>query len=251
MSYLKQIELTTRDLSGRIYITDEAAVARRLKQEGEAVVVYFHDGNRNADFSDFLFGLEDPEEVEEEYLEKVYRRLKGLPWNILETDRCLIRETTPEDVEAFYQIYHDPAITEYMEDLYPEKAAEEAYIREYIEKIYTYYEFGVWTIVEKQSNVVIGRAGFSFRAGYEDPEIGFIIGVPWQRKGFAFEVCKAILDYGRHILHFGTIQALVETGNEASLRLCDKLGFGIVSEVNLEGKRYFLLKITPLSRTQF
>ena len=80
-------------------------------------------------------------------MEKVYRRLKGLPWDILETKRCLIRETVPEDVDSFYEIYSDPAITKFMEDLYPEKEQEKAYIREYIEKIYTYYEFGVWTIV--------------------------------------------------------------------------------------------------------
>ena len=175
-------------------------------------------------------------------MERVYRRLKGLPWNILETERCLIRETTPEDVEDFFHIYSDPAITEFMEGLYPDKEQEKEYIREYIEKIYTFYEFGVWTVVEKNSGSVIGRAGFSYREGYDEPEIGFIIGVPWQRRGYGEEVCRAILDYGWNVLRFDRVQALVETENAASLNLCDKLGFRAVEELSMGEREYFLLK---------
>lgn len=185
--------------------------------------------------------MEDPESLEEGYLERVYRRLKGLPWNILETERCLIRETRPEDVDAFYQIYSNPAITEFMEDLYPDKEQEREYIREYIEKVYTYYEFGVWTVVEKESGDIIGRAGFSYREGYDEPELGFIIGVPWQRKGYAEEVCRAILGYGWENLCFDRVQVLVEVWNEASLKLCDKLGFHAVEELTMGDRQYFRL----------
>lgn len=224
-----------------MFVTDDDKTAARLRDEGEAVLIYFHERNREQDFSGFLFGVEEPENLEKDYVEKVYRRLKGLPWDILETKRCLIRETVPEDVDSFYEIYSDPAITKFMEDLYPEKEQEKAYIREYIEKIYTYYEFGVWTIVEKSTGDVIGRAGFSYRAGYDEPELGFIIGVPWQRQGYAEEVCRAILDYGWDRLCFDRVQVFVETENEPSLKLCDKLGFCAVNELTMDEKRYFRL----------
>ncbi len=241
MGYLKQIKIHTGGQTGILYVTDDESTAKRLRDSGEAVLIYFHDGNRNMDFSGFLFGVEEPENLDEDYAEKVYCRLKGIPWDILETKRCRIRETVPEDVDAFYEIYSDPAITEFMEDLYPEKEQEKAYIREYIEKIYTYYEFGVWTIVEKNTGDVIGRAGFSYRAGYDEPELGFIIGVPWQRKGYAEEACRAILDYGWNNLCFDRVQVLVETENEPSLRLCDKLGFHGADELTMDDKRYFRL----------
>lgn len=241
MSYLKRMEVHTKELKGSLYVTDDADTAEMLRNRGEAVLIYFHEENRNQDFSGFLFGVEDPESLEEDYLERVYRRLKGLPWNILETERCLIRETRPEDVDAFYQIYSNPAITEFMEDLYPDKEQEREYIREYIEKIYAYYEFGVWTVVEKESGDIIGRAGFSYREGYDEPELGFIIGVPWQRKGYAEEVCRAILNYGWENLGFDRVQVLVEVWNEASLRLCDKLGFHAVEELAMGDRQYFRL----------
>lgn len=242
MSYLKAIRVDTGELKGILYVTDSRQEAERLRDKGEAVLIYFHEGNRGEHFPGFTFGAEDPEHLEKDYVERVYRRLKGLPWNILETERCLIRETTPEDVEDFFLIYSDPAITEYMEGLYPDREQEKEYIREYIKEIYTFYEFGVWTVVEKKSGSVIGRAGFSYREGYDEPELGFIIGVPWQRRGYGEEVCRGVLDYGVRTLGFREVNALAETGNEASLKLCDKLGFRAVQELCMGEREYFLLK---------
>lgn len=231
-----------------LYATDRLQTALELKRRDEAVVIYLHEGNREQDFSDFPYAVEDLGSLNAEYAERVYRRLKGLPWTILETDRCVIRETTVEDVDHFYKIYSDPEITKYMESLYPEVEQEKEYVRAYIDEVYAFYEFGVWTVTEKESGDVIGRAGFSYRPGYNDPEIGYIIGVPWQRHGYAEEVCRAILDYGWRELRFTRVQALVETENEASLILCDKLGFTAVEEGQHEGRGYFrLLWDAPLA----
>ena len=227
-----------------LYVTDDAQTARSLRERGEAVLIYLHRDNQDQDFSDFYYAVEDPDNLEAEYVDKVYRRLKGLPWDILETERCLIRETTPEDVDDFFHIYSDPAITKYMDGLYPEPEQEKQYIREYIEKVYTFYEFGVWTVVERKSGAVIGRAGFAYREGYNDPELGFIIGVPWQRKGYAEEVCRAVLEYGWSTLGFERVQALVEPENEVSLRLCEKLGFRVKENIELQGKLYVRLLLS-------
>lgn len=242
--YFKKIDFSLEGREVSLYVTDDKETAWSLRSQGEAVLIYLHPGNRGEDFSSFLFAVEDPEELEPEYMERVYRRLKGMPWNILETDRCLIRETTPEDVEDFYRIYSHPSITEYMEGLYPEMEEEKAYIRQYIEKVYTFFGFGIWTVVEKAGGAVIGRAGLSYREGFQEPELGFIIGVPWQRQGYAEEVCGAILDYARRALEFGEVQALVEPGNAASLKLCGKLGFRREETVCLKGKEYCRLIVS-------
>lgn len=239
MVYLKEIEVETEGHRGVLYLTDDAGTARGLREAGEAVLIYLHPGNRDQDFSGFLFAVEDPEDLEPEYIERAYRRLKGLPWNILRTARCLIRETIPEDVESFYQIYSHPAITEYMEGLYPEVEEERQYVRDYIEKVYTFFGFGVWTVIERETGAVIGRAGFSYREGFDEPELGFIIGVPWQRRGYAEEVCRAVLAYGWSALEFQQVQALVEPENIPSVRLCEKLGFRKDENVNVGEKEYY------------
>ena len=241
ISYVVGAVCCPEDGDAALYITDDVSVAKQLRDSGEAVLVHLHSGNADQNFSEFTFAVEKPEELDEEYVEKVWLRLKGLPWHILETDRLFVRETVVEDVEAFFYIYSEPSITEYMEDLYPDVEEEKQYVRDYIEKVYTFFEFGVWTVVEKESGAVIGRAGISYREGFDMPELGFVIGVPWQGKGYATEVCSAVLDYAREQLAFTEVQALVEPENSVSLHLCAKLGMERVEQVSVKGKEYVRL----------
>lgn len=221
-----------------LWITDDPKTAKYFFERAGNVLVYLHEQNRQEDFSCAKYVFEEPEEITAAYLDRICRRFFNVPWNILTTKRCLVRETVMEDVEAFYEIYKDPEITEYMEDLYPDPAKEREYIRQYRESVYRFYEFGVWTVVERQSGGIIGRAGLSMREECDIPELGFVIGKKWQRKGYAFEVLTAILDYGVSELLMDKVQALVEPENMPSISLCEKLGFVKECEVSAGNKIY-------------
>ena len=69
-------------------------------------------------------------------------------------------------------------------------------------------------------------------------ELGFVIGVPWQRQGYATEVCKALLEYGKEELGFEQVQMLVVPENEVSLRLAGNLGFHRQDQVTWGGSLY-------------
>lgn len=244
MFYLKQVivlpletvqEPQTEDV---LYITDDSRTARRLLDEGRAVLVYLHAGNRQEDFGFCKYACENPEELDMQYLERVYRRYRGIPWEILETERCLVRETTVEDVDDFYRIYRDPSITEYMEPLYADPEEERVYARDYIDQVYAFYHFGIWTVVEKDSGEIIGRAGICFREGFDDPELGFVIAADRQGRGLATEICRAVLQYGFQELGFERIHAFVQPDNLASLRVCDKLEMENLGRVELQGQEY-------------
>lgn len=221
-----------------LWITDSDIVADYLAENSCKVLAYLHGENGSSEFKRVSYAFEDPEELTVRYLDRIYRRYAKIPWDILDTARCHIRETTEQDIESFYSIYSEPSITAHMESLYEDRDEERAYIREYIEKIYGFYDFGVWTVIERDSGQVIGRAGLSYREGFEEPELGFVIGVPWQRNGYAFEICTAILNYGREELGFEKVQALVEPDNIPSLRLCEKLGFKKESMIIVSGVAY-------------
>lgn len=223
---------------GVLWITDQGPRAQELLHQGRPVLVWIHEDNREQDFSGVRYACENIEELDWDYLEKVYRRYAAIPWDILTTDRCLIRETGVEDLDTFYKIYEEPSVTQYTEGLYPERAQEEAYLQDYKENMYYFYNYGVWTICDRVTGQVIGRAGFSNREGYEDPELGFVIGVPWQRQGYATEVCEALLKYGREELGFERVQMLVMPENRVSLRLAEKLGFHRQDQVTWEGISY-------------
>ena len=213
-----------------LYITDSDDTYRALRQQDAYVLPFRHAGNREADFAGAAYVIEQIEELGYEEIDMAYRRLAGLPWEILTTKRCIVRETTEEDADSFYEIYAESEITKYMEDLYVDREAELAYIREYREKVYGFYGYGMWTVLLKDGTV-IGRAGVSWREGYDVPELGFVIGVPWQRRGYACEVCSAILGYAAEELGMEQIQALVMKDNVKSLALCGRLGFQEAGEV--------------------
>lgn len=223
-----------------LFISDLSLKCRELTDKGYYVLPYRHDYNQEEVFESnkYFYISEQLEEMDYESLDMAYRRLAGMPWRIHTTKRCTIRETTTDDVDAFYQIYKEAAITEYMEDLYADRNEEIAYIQDYIKKVYHFYGYGIWTIEEKKSGQIIGRAGISWREGFDLPELGFVIGVPWQRKGYAYEVCTAILTYAKEELGMERMQALVMKGNEKSAGLCEKLGFVCEREVCLEGIMY-------------
>lgn len=230
---------------GKLWIVDNGTRVQELLEQGCPVLVWLHEDNRDQDFSGVRYACENIGELDFDYLEKVYRRYVGIPWDILTTERCLVRETTKEDLDALYAIYAEPSVTRYTEGLYPERVQEEAYLEDYTENMYYFYNYGVWTICDKATGRVIGRAGFSNREGYEDPELGFVIGVPWQGCGYATEVCRALLQYGKEELEFERVQMLVMPENRVSLRLAEKLGFHRQDRMIWEGILYerLLLKL--------
>ncbi|MCR4897535.1 MAG: GNAT family N-acetyltransferase [Lachnospiraceae bacterium] len=193
----------------------------------------------------FLYLGEGPMEEEDwdwDYLEQVYRRLHEIPLRILETERCILRETHESDVDALYELYEGPGITDYMEPLFSERERELAYTAAYRENVYEPYGFGVWTVILKETFEIIGRVGISYRPGYPDPELGFMIGAPYQRQGYALETCRACLDYGRE-QSFDRIIALVQPGNAASEALCGQLGMEPQGETEDGGIRYTLFAV--------
>lgn len=132
-------------------------------------------------------------------------------------------------------------MTRYTEDLYESKISERGYIREYIEKVYHYFEFGIWTVVLKETEEIIGRAGLNVREGYDMPELGYVIGKPWQGKGIATEVCRGVLKYAVDEFGFEKVMTLIQEENEASLQVAKKLGFQVQEELEEKGVKHLLM----------
>lgn len=68
-------------------------------------------------------------------------------------------------------------------------------------------------------------------------QLGYVIGVPYQRKGYATEVCTAILAYAGEELSLPFINCLIEEGNTVSEHVAQRLGFAPAGELLLDGKR--------------
>lgn len=164
------------------------------------------------------YAVESLAELDIEYLERVRRRYNHIPWDIGETDRCLIRELSLSDLPALYELYDKPGMTDFVEPLY-DYETELEYQKAYIENMYGFYEYGMWLVFSKETGKLIGRAGL------EHNELGYMIAPKFQNRGYATEVCRFIIDYARENTDFEELYCRIDERNEASVRLAKKLGF--------------------------
>lgn len=218
-----------------LLVTDSPRILKLCIRQGFYAIALYHDGNRHEDLSATPYAVENVLSLTYDSYLKAYQRLAGLPWDILETERLSLRESTVADVDAFYRIYQEPSITRYMENLFDDRDEERAYIENYIQNIYGFYGFGMWTVVHTDTGTVIGRAGLNIREGYELPELGFVTDVSFQKQGYTYEICRAILTYTFEELDFPKVQAFCHPDNTASVHLLQKLGFVYKEDALIDG----------------
>ncbi|TGY91951.1 GNAT family N-acetyltransferase [Petralouisia muris] len=182
--------------------------------------------------------IEGFEEVDFYFLERMYQREHGLPWTVIETKRCFLREMTVEDLDGLYELYQGEGMTDFIEGLYEDRKKEEEYTRAYIRNMYPFYGFGMWIAIERATGRMIGRAGLNLREihGKLVLELGYLIGKEFQNRGFATELCEGILQFAREGTEFEEIHCLIEKGNGISVHLAEKLGFNWQEELKIQGK---------------
>ena len=179
--------------------------------------------------------VEGFEEVDMIFLQRVYERHFNIPWTILETKRCIVRELKLSDMDDLFSMYAEPGMTEYMEGLY-EYEEELEYQKAYIENMYRFYGYGMWLVFEKKTGTLIGRAGVEHREELNgEMELGYAIRTSFQHQGYAYEVCQAIVQYAREDLQAHLLHCLIEKGNVISEKLVVKLGFSYCGDREIDG----------------
>lgn len=207
-----------------LWITDSSQKAAAYKSTGLPVLVYLHPGNKEEGFPGNRYFIEGFEEADAEYFTRIYQREMRLPWTIGESDRIILREMTLEDKDALYRLYEDKSVTLYMDDLPEDTAEEEAYIGEYIDKVYGFFSFGMWLAEHKETGEIIGRVGFQNTEEESEAELGFMIAPAFQGKGYAYEACRMAIEEMQRNHPDLRITARVDKRNTAAIALCNKLG---------------------------
>ncbi len=105
----------------------------------------------------------------------------------------------------------------------------------YIHTVYSVFGFGLWTVELKGTKgtegagEIIGRCGLQPVADENSLlgriELGYLIDRCYRRCGYAFEACRAILDYAFNRLEIEEVYALIDEENVPSRNLAEKLGF--------------------------
>lgn len=208
------------------------------KEYSIATMAYVNPKIPAQTYADVDMIVEGFEEVNGNFLEKVWQRYHHLPWIIAQTKRCIIRELSLADMDALFELYADGEITKYTEGLYPYQEEKE-FQRAYIDNMYRFYGYGMWLVFSRETGELIGRAGLEHREynGETELELGYVIGSRFRRQGYATEVCLKIMEIAREMTDFSGINCLIAEENEASVCLAEKMGFACTEILDLQGKR--------------
>ena len=231
-----------------LYIADSERLLQQLQELGAAFCGYSHGGQTPGNggltpikSADYI--LMEPQWVDRDSLVKIWQRQRHLPWTILETARCEVREFVPEDLEAIRALYDEEAV-QFLEPPSEDTEKERKILEAYIDRVYRLCGYGHWAVLSRQNGELIGRIGFSFPNSSApgpaaDATFGYLVRKDWRGKGIAREVCAALIEYGFAQLGFERIGADTALSNTVSDKILRSFGFREVAR--REEQRYYIL----------
>ena len=166
-------------------------------------------------------------ELDPEFEKRDAFRKAGIPVEIARTDQLLIRETVDSDISELYRIGTDQAVRKYIAPMQPTLEEEIVYTKAYVRHMYAFYDFGLWTVLEKDAygqERVIGRAGlFPSERLAGQIEMGYMIAPECQGNGYGKEAAETVLRYAFNVLDLEEVHLFVEKENKASVKLAETL----------------------------
>ncbi len=166
-------------------------------------------------------------ELDPEFEKRDALRKAGIPVEIARTDQLLIRETIDSDISELYRIGTDQAVRKYIAPMQPTLEEEIVYTKAYVRHMYAFYDFGLWTVLEKDAygqERVIGRVGlFPSERLAGQIEMGYMIAPECQRNGYGKEAAETVLRYAFNVLDLEEVHLFAEKENKASVKLAETL----------------------------
>ena len=142
-----------------------------------------------------------------------------------ETPRLLLRPPLASDLDAFVAIHEDPHVMRFM-TVTGNMSGRTAGWRTLALLIGHWHlrGYGQWTVVEKATGEVIGRAGLWYPEGNPGLEVGWVIRHSHWGRGYATEAAKASVRYGFEVVGADHLISIIHPDNGRSIRVAEKIG---------------------------
>jgi len=149
----------------------------------------------------------------------------------LETERLLLRQFTPDDVDNLVALDSDPDVMRFINGGRPtsREQVEHEILPRYVRSNQV-SGFGTWAAVEKSSGEFVGWFGFRPPAdgSTDDPELGYRLRKSAWGQGYATEGSRALIRKGFTEHGVQRVFAHTMTVNLASRRVMEKAGLRFV-----------------------
>ena len=149
---------------------------------------------------------------------------------IFETERLILREMNNNDFEALCKILLDE------ETMYAYQGAftiEEAHnwLNSQLER-YKNYGYGLWAVVLKENNEMIGQCGLSIQTWKDSKvlEVGYLFQRNYWHQGYATEAAIASREYAFNVLNANEVSSIIRTTNTQSINVALRNGMKKVDD---------------------
>ena len=146
---------------------------------------------------------------------------------IIETDRLILRElnkNSKEDYNSLCEILKDKETMYAYEHSFTEEECKEWFEKQI--NRYKTYGFGLWAVILKENNKLIGQAGLTIQninakinSSNELLEIGYLFNKNYWHRGFAIESAVSCKDYAFNKLNADRVYSIIRDNNIASQKL--------------------------------
>lgn len=149
-----------------------------------------------------------------------------LPFKNLESQRLLLRQITPADVNEIFALRSDTEVMKYVARPLCKNLDDAMVLINMIEQKLFSNEGINWAITLKDNNTLIGFIGH-YRIKWEHfrSEIGYMLSPEFQGKGIATEAIKLVVDYGFQDMKMHSLEAVIDPQNAASAKVLEKNNF--------------------------
>ncbi|HEX7340663.1 MAG TPA: GNAT family N-acetyltransferase [Rhodanobacteraceae bacterium] len=84
--------------------------------------------------------------------------------------------------------------------------------------------YGMWAVENREDHAFVGRVGLMRPEGWPDIELGWMLSPDQRHHGYATEAGAAVLTFAWERLRLSRVISLVREGNDASMRVAERLG---------------------------
>ena len=147
-------------------------------------------------------------------------------YKTFETERLFLKPTSVEDAEFIFELLNSPNWIKNIGDRNINSINDaKKYIQTKMLPQLTKLGYSVYTLILKQDNIKIGTCGFYDREGIKGIDIGFALLPEYERKGYAFDSTKKLMNVAFNEFGIKEISAITTEENISSKKLLQKLGF--------------------------
>ncbi|MDS3860519.1 GNAT family N-acetyltransferase [Thermosynechococcaceae cyanobacterium BACA0444] len=136
---------------------------------------------------------------------------------------------TLADSQDLLLVFSDPEVMKFYPQPFDDEMTQ-TWINHNLQR-YRNHGFGLWALVLKENNKVIGDCGLVLQNvdGIEKVEVGFHIQRQLWGQGLATEAAQACCQYGFNQLQLKQLVCLIHPQNLASRRVAEKIGMNLVT----------------------